>query len=102
MECNGCGSKVARHIKVYHTETEDKRTVRVEECNECRDIPNAPGKFRDAAGNVISWNEVHPRFSYATGTVIQSKKDFSETLKKMDLVQTGGERNLGKRKNEPS
>lgn len=92
MTCNGCGSEQARHVRIRFIDAPDgKSWAKVETCNVCQDLPNAPPVFRDAAGNVVSWNEPHSRYSYATDSVITSKKNFSETLKKLNLIQHGGD-----------
>lgn len=85
MVCGVCGNAEARHVKASY----EDGVATNEGCEMCGGFGEAAARFRDAAGNVVSWDKTTPYDSYAVGAVITSQKQFSEELKKQNLVQKG-------------
>lgn len=97
MTCDGCGSDVARKIKIRHVvhpedkkvETDKQRWLKVETCDVCENLPLGSQVYRDAAGQRIVFTGP-VGMNYATGTVINSAKDLSEYCIKNNRAQLGG------------
>lgn len=89
--CIGCGTKSATLVKTWWEEVKDEnlnvvRRDMKECCNECANAkPDYP---RDAFGNKVTVpTDLVGKFSYATGTVIESSRQYANTLRRMNLVQ---------------
>lgn len=90
-ECIGCGTKKATLVRTWWEDIKDEnmnviKTEKREACNECGN--QKPDYPRDAFGNRVSVpTDLIGKFSYATGTRIESSRQYANTLRKMNLVQ---------------
>ena len=91
-ECEGCGNKSPRFLRIKFIPTEKDENGKVldskklEMCDQCNGVK--PSYPRDAAGNKVSvGNDAQGKFSYAIDAPITSERQLSEHLKKNNLIQ---------------
>ncbi len=88
MICGRCNSDTPGRIVIKFDKVLNKC---FEYCTQCADISIASTSgFTDAQGNKIALDsKIVGKYSYAIGGPITSKRQFSEVLKRDNLVQSG-------------
>lgn len=92
--CNGCNTDKAISVLTYTVKDENNKPIKdskgysiiAERCNECSKLSLAPSRPRDAAGDVVRWDE--PRYSVAAGKVIHNASEMAEFCREKGYVQT--------------